>query len=98
MKEQDKTPGVSLNEMEIRVQNNDCKDAHSTWKKNGWTEWEFQHISKLKIKKSKKSHRAEEYNNWIENYLSGFSIRLDEAEKQIRTQGNEMHPNRPANK
>ena len=37
----------------------------------------------IKNKKSKESHRAEEYNNLSKNYLSGFSIRLDEAEKQI---------------
>ena len=40
MKEQDKSPGKQLNEVEIgnlpeRIQNNDSEDDPGSWKKNG---------------------------------------------------------------
>ena len=40
MKEQDKSPGTQLNEVEIgnlpeRIQNNDSEDDPGSWKKNG---------------------------------------------------------------
>ena len=39
-------PKKKINEAKIssvpnRVQGNDHKDAHWTWEKNGWTQWEF---------------------------------------------------------
>ena len=72
-KEQDKTPEIDFNEMQISdlpngIHNNGYKDSHQSQENNAWTKQKFLQRYRKYKKVTNRNHRVGEYNNWTAKF------------------------------
>ena len=69
------------------VHSNRYKNAHWTWEKNGWTQWE---VEKRDGKYKKEQIRTKNTITEIKNTLDGINRRLKDSEEWISNLENRM--------